>query len=78
MTTLRKLALVTAKLALAYILCGGIIVTANADTLHTWQVEYDGNYYTYVADRCDNPNAYIIDLDGNKIYVTAILRGETE
>ena len=75
MTTLRKLALVTAKLALAYILCGGIIVTANYD-LHTWQVEYDGNYYTYVADRYDNPNAYIIDLDGNKIYVTAILGGD--
>ena len=76
MTTLRKLALVTAKIALAYILCGGIIVTANADTLHTWAVEYNGNYYTYVADTYDNPNAYIIDLDGNKIYVTAILGGD--
>ena len=76
MTTLRKLALVSAKLALAYILCGGIIVTANADTLHTWQIEYDGNYYTYVADRYDNPASYIITVTGEKVYVTTILGGD--
>lgn len=74
---LRKIALVTAKIALVYTIAGATIITTNHD-LQIWQVEYDGQIYEYVSDRYDNPNAYIIDLDGNKIYVTAILGGDTE
>ena len=77
MTTLRKLVLASAKLALAYILCGGIIVTANADTLHTWAVEYNGDIYTYVATTPDADGAYIVTLDGETIYIRDILGGET-
>jgi hypothetical protein len=76
MTAIQRISLLTAKAALIYILCGGIAVTANYD-LHTWQVEYDGNYYTYVADRYDNPASYIITVTGEKVYVTTILGGET-
>lgn len=78
----RFAALISAKLVLVY----GIIMstattgvcgtTAYSEEYHRWTVEYNGNYYEYVADTYDNPNAYIIDLDGNKIYVTVILGGD--
>ena len=77
MTTLRKLALASAKLALIYAIAGTTLVTANND-LQIWQVEYDGQIYEYVSDRYDNPASYIITVTGEKVYVTTILGGETE
>lgn len=62
---------------MAIILAIALAMSTTAKTdLHTWQVEYDGNYYTYVADRYDNPASYIITLDGETVYITDIVGGE--
>lgn len=84
MRTLRIIALISAKLVLVY----GIIMstamigicgtTAYSEEYHRWTVVYQGEIYEYVADRYDNPNSYIITLDGEKIYVRDIIGGETK
>lgn len=82
MRTLRIIALISAKLVLAYgMICSTAMIgvcstTAYSEEYHRWTVVYQGEIYEYVADTYDNPNAYIIDLDGNKIYVTTILGGD--
>ena len=45
--------------------------------LQVWTVEYEGNVYEYVATTYNNPESYIITIDGEKIYVRNIIGGET-
>lgn len=69
---LRKIALVTAKIALVYTIAGATIITTNHD-LQIWSVEYQGEVYEYISDTYDNPNAFIITTNGEKIYVRDII-----
>ena len=84
MSNVRFAALISAKLILAY----GIIMstattgvcgtTAYSEEYHRWTVEYQGEIYEYVATTYDNPNSYIITLDGEKIYVRDIIGGDNK
>lgn len=80
MSNVRFAALISAKLVLVY----GIIMstattgvcgtTAYSEEYHRWTVEYEGNYYEYVATTYDNPESYIVTTDGRKIYVRDIIK----
>lgn len=84
MKNLRTIALISAKLALVYMMAGttattGVCgTTAYSEEYHIWSVEYQGNYYEYIADRYDNPESFIVTLSGEKIYVKDIIGGETK
>jgi len=59
-------------IAVAIMLSTYVPTTAN----HVWAVEYEGNVYEYVADTYNNPDSYIITVNGEKVYITDILGGE--
>lgn len=84
MNKVRTIAVITAKLALVYMMtvttgmtgiCG---TTAYSEEYHRWTVVYQGEIYEYVATTYDNPESYIITIDGEKIYVRDIIGGDNK
>lgn len=84
MKTLRYVALISAKVSFIYAIimsslttgiCG---TTAYSEEYHRWTVVYRGEIYEYVATTYDNPESYIITIDGEKIYVRDIIGGDNK
>lgn len=55
-----------------------IILTLTMSTTanQVWAIEYDGQIYEYVADRYDNPDSYIVTVNGDTIYIRDIIGGD--